>query len=76
LEHKVSEEVSILGYRPKPKKKPTHFKRKFSNKRAQWNWMKKNMPEVCDVCVMVKEVFGDVEGVDIWSKRARRDVET
>ena len=67
MEREITEEVSILGYYPKEKKIPTHYERKFRTKRAKWEWMEKNFPDACDLCWLVKETFGEITEVKIWS---------
>jgi RNase P protein component len=57
-----------MGEYPRKKEKErTHFTRKFKTKRDQWNWMKKHMPEACDLVILVKEKFGDLQSVTVQS---------
>lgn len=60
-------QTSVVGRTLKPKPEPTHWERKFSSKRAKWNWMKENMPEACELAHEVKKYFGEIESVTIRS---------
>ena len=71
----VTEEVSILGRFPTKKVEPTHWQKKFASKRIQWDWMKKNMPDACEVCLTVKEYFGPLAGVEVWIKKKKPLIE-
>lgn len=69
----LDEQTSIMGEYPEEKNpERTHFKRKFKTKRAQWEWIKANMPDAVEVIFEVKKRFGDIESVTIESPIRRR----
>lgn len=66
---KVTLESSILGGHPTPKKIPTHWHKKFGSKKLQWEWMKKNMPDGVEVCLVLQSTFGQLDDIQVWLKR-------
>ena len=41
----------------------------FKNKREQWDWMQKRMPEIADFVKAVHKEFGKLGGVKVYSNR-------
>lgn len=67
MRNKVDIQTSVVGRTLKQRPEPTHWERKFTSKRAKWNWMQEHMPEACELAHEVKKHFGRIESVVIKS---------
>lgn len=65
----IDRTTSMMGRIRKPKQKPTHWEKTFSSKRRQWDWMKRNMPEACDLAEELVKHFGKLESAQIFIKK-------